>query len=533
MAQSEVLGEIVDDPGSYGLDPDNVLPRRIERWAGTEPDRRAVDEVDGRSVSYSELHDESLRWVRVLKEKGVDAGDRVATFLPSSIDAFAVWLAIARLGAYEIPVNPELRGEFLRHVLDDGDVRLCVARPEFAGLVATVDRADVEVIVAERNVSYAAQKAPALAGKAPEPDDVSCVIYTSGTTGPAKGVVIPWAQMSTIIGRLPRTWLSPDDAVYAPWPTFHVTGRSPLISMADIGGRVVTREKFSLKDFWSDVRRYQCTSTTVGAATGLLLGLPPADDDLDNPLRVVLFGKAGAQAWRFLERFGAVGTTFYGSTEMGFPIACRPITEDVVDVLGWPRPGYEVRVVDDVGADVADGVIGELWIRPPDRSLIMKGYLGRPDLTERAVVDGWYRTGDAVVRHADGSFTFADRIKDTIRRFGENISSAALETEILRDPVITECAVIGVDSDVAGHDILVAVVPVDDTFDAEGFYDSLVERLPRYMLPSFVEVRAEMPRTPNGKVRKSDLRGAVDRSAVWVTPTGERSTPGPVRSTDR
>ena len=171
----------------------------------------------------------------------------------------------------------------------------------------------------------------------PGPDDVSCVIYTSGTTGPSKGVVIAWAQMSAIVGRLPREWLSADDAVYSPWPMFHVTGRSPMMAMADVGGRVVLREGFSRPDFWTDIRTHGCTSTTIGAVTGLLLAAPERDDDRDHPLRFVLFGKVGDEGRRLLDRFGVDGVCFYGSTEVGFPVGQRPVAPGHEHLAGWLR----------------------------------------------------------------------------------------------------------------------------------------------------------------------------------------------------
>ena len=118
-----------------------MLPRRIARWAATEPDRPfLVEAATGRTASYGETWAEIGRWARVLTDAGVGRGSRVATLLPSSIDAHVVWLAASVLGAYEVPVNPELRGEFLTHVLTDAAITVCVTRPQFAPLVATVGR---------------------------------------------------------------------------------------------------------------------------------------------------------------------------------------------------------------------------------------------------------------------------------------------------------------------------------------------------------------------------------------------------------
>jgi carnitine-CoA ligase len=288
-----------------------------------------------------------------------------------------------------------------------------------------------------------------------------------------------------------------------------------MMAMADVGGRVVLREGFSRADFWHDIRTNSCTSTTIGAVTGILLAAPARDDDRDHPLRFVLFGKVGDEGRRLLERFGVDGVCFYGSTEVGFPVGQRPIEPGTEHLAGRLRGGYEGRVVDDSGIVVADGVVGELWILPPDRRLILQEYLGAPELTARAVVDGWYRTGDAVRHHPDGAFEFVDRMRDTIRRFGENISSAALESAVLHEPDVLECAAIGVPSPVTGHDVLVAVVAQDGTvIDPADLAGRLLDRLPRYMRPSYVVIVDAFHHTPNGKIRKVGLLDTLDLTTV-------------------
>jgi carnitine-CoA ligase len=390
--------------------------------------------------------------------------------------------------------------------------------PEFVPVVKESGVEGIDIVVAALDAPIGA---PIPGGVVPldtlpGPDGASCVIYTSGTTGPAKGVVISWAQMSANIGRIPRGWLSPDDAVYSPWPMFHVTGRSPMMSMADIGGRVVLRERFARSDFWADVRTHRCTSATVGAAVPLLLAEPERDDDADNPLRIVLFGRVGQDGRRFLDRFDATGISFYGSTEVGFPIGNRPIAPGTEHLAGCLRPGYEGRVVDDAGDDVAAGSVGELWIRPPDRRLILVEYLNQPRRTANAIVDGWYRTGDAFRQHPDGSFEFVDRMGDTIRRFGENISSAALESAVMGDSEVLECAAVGVASPVTGHDVLLFVVAQPGAvIDPALLAGRLADHLPRYMRPNYIAVVDELPRTPNGKIRKVDLAEAVDLGTAW------------------
>jgi crotonobetaine/carnitine-CoA ligase len=514
------VSERDDHPLATALDPNNVLPRAISRWAHEDPDRPFLTEAEtGASATYGEFSDLTRRWARVLLDQGVSQGDRVVSLLPSSIDAHAVWIAASLIGAIEVPINPALTGEFLRHVLADSGAELCVVRLNQTSIVEGSGVANLRAFVAADNRSSTSEARPFEPRDLPAPDDVSCVIYTSGTTGPAKGVVIRWAQMSATIGRMPRSWFTEDDAVYSPWPMFHVTGRSPMFAMAQVGGRVVVREKFSAPDFWNDINKHRCTSTTCGAVTALILAAPERADDQDNPLRLVFFGKVGQLGVQFLERFGASGVSCYGSTEVGFPVVNRAIDRDSYEVAGWLRRGYDARVIDEHGTEVASGEVGELLVRPPDRRMIMREYLNHPERTEAAVVDGWYHTGDAVRIRPDGGVIFIDRMRDTIRRFGENISSAWLESVVVTDPELLECAAIGVASTVAGQEIHLLVVPsVRSATKPAELAARLRETLPKHMNPSYITVVDELPKTPNGKVRKVGLADEFDIENAWKAP---------------
>lgn len=499
---------------SVALDPANVVPRKVADQAAADPDRPFLEEVTGRRLSYGQAWERVRRWVTCLRDLDVRPGDRVVTMLPASADAIAVWLAAGCAGALEAPVDPALRGEFLRHVLADSGTRVCLVRPEYADLVAGAGVAGLEVIPVGRDSCPADRAEPADDLRFPGPGDPSCVIYTSGTTGLPKGVVISWAQMSALIGRMPRDWLSQEDCAYLCHPMFHVTGRTPVVVLSDVGGRITLRERFSASAFLGDVRAGGCTTTT--AYTGLLLATPEKDDDADNPLRLVWSGGSPLLAARFGERFGTRMLEAYGSTEIGFPLTILGPPPDLDRRwIGTPRPGYEARVTGPGGAPVPDGEAGELRIRPPARELMLLEYLNQPEATAAAVDNGWYRTGDAVIRDPSGVFVFLDRMKDTIRRNGENISSAAIENVAAADPAVGECAAIGVPDPVTGQEVALVVVPSAQGCDPAGLHARLRGQLPRYAVPGYILLADSVPRTPTNKVRKARLRDTLDLSAAW------------------
>jgi len=453
-----------------------VLPARIAYWAAREPDRPFLIEVGGRSATYGAFHRELLAWSQALRDAGVEPGDRIGSLLPPSVDAHLLWMAASCIGAVEVPIDPDLRGDFLDHVVADARLKWCVAPPGHAvpeGPTRISPNADAEPVPLDRY---------------PHPQDPSCILYTSGTTGPAKGVIVPWGQIAATIGRIPREWLTANDAVYAPWPMFHVTGRSPLASMADVGGRVVLREHLSIREFWSDITVHGCTSTTIGAVAPLLLD---AAAPQSHPLRWAFMAPRGDVSVAVQERFGVRVIGNYGSTEAGFPIVNRRMDRSTAHLAGWLRPGYAARVADD----------GELWVRPPAPEVMFAGYVGGPAAGE------WYATGDVMRRHDDGSFEFVDRRRDTIRRFGENISATAVEAMVITEQDVVECAVVGMASAVTGQEVLLVVV---GDVDPANLYERLVPRLPPHALPAVIGVRAHLPKTPTGKVRKQLVEMADD-----------------------
>ena len=512
------------DPTARSLDPQTSVLARLRHWAAVDPDRTFLWDSDGARRSYGETQLDISRWSRALQQRGVTRGDRVVSLLPSSIDAALLWLACAQLGVIAVPVNRELRGEFLRHPLRDTAPLLCFVRPEdYALIVDLPEMASVPIVTIARDHLFATDCEPLHIETLPQPEDIASIIYTSGTTGAAKGALITWAQLNTTIDRIPFGALSASDVCYAPWPMFHITGLTPLVSMAYFGGAVVFREKLSVSHFWDDVYRFNCTTATVGTAAPLLLALPEKPNERENPLRYV-FGSAVAHiSLEFQRRFDVQLAWTYGSTEIGFPILHADMSADNADVAGWLRQGYIAKICDPEGNDLGLDKAGELWIKPPHPALIFAGYYNRPEATAAAKIDGWYRTGDNLIRRSsDLGFRFVDRIRDTIRRFGENLSSTALENTVAGDIAVTECCAFGIASDIAGQEVALVISSPEAAPDLDAFFARLTQVLPKHMLPGFILVTTEFPKTPTGKIQKNIVAANFDKSAAWRSPAAVR-----------
>jgi len=513
-----------------------MLPAMLARRAELSPgDTCIVEAESGARVTYRELADDTARFACGLGALGVSAGDTVATLLPHSIDTYRVWFGLARLGALEVPIGTRYRGRMLEHILDDSGAALLVVDHEYLDAVTQVLREKESTHLKRIVVRGACQPVELPGGiemtalaelpllptdnaasegalDAPAPHDLALVLYTSGTTGPSKGVLIPWGQVhATVTGVFPEGTLEPGKVLYGPFPPNHIGGRLFPGMGIHYGVPAVIRHVFSASAYWSDVATYRCTTTAlVSAMISILMSAPPADDDGDNPLSDVLMNPVPADYERFQARFGVRVCTDFNMTEISIPLHSGWVIEDWRSCgrLRPGAPGYELRIVDEHDNPVAPGVVGELVCRTDAPWALNAGYLGRPTQTAEAWRNGWFHTGDAFRADENGLYYFVDRIKDAIRRRGENISSFEIEREVLAHPDVVECAAIGVPSEMGEEDIKVVVVARPGSgLTAEAVIEFVRARSASFMVPRFVELIAELPRTEaTQKVRKSELR---------------------------
>ena len=346
----------------------------------------------------------------------------------------------------------------------------------------------------------------------PMPWDVATILYTSGTTGPSKGVIVPWGLFVHSVSGLDD--LGPDDAYYSPLPLFHASGKSALTQMAYCGGRLVIRDRFDTGSFWRDVDGNGCTFTLmVPAIATWLLAQDPGPDDRTHALRQVNMAPIVPE---FGERFGVRLRTGYGLTEAGSVLRRLDVTDRSPSV-GTPMPGYTVRLVDEHDYEVAPGAVGELVVRTDQPWGLCVGYHAMPEQTVAAWRNGWLHTGDGFRRDDNGEFFFVDRIKDAIRRRGENVSSFEVEAIVSQHPAVAACAAIGVAAGPGEQEIKICVVREPDAeLDPADLIEFLTARMPRFMVPRYVEFYDDFPRTgPTMRVQKARLREEPITTRTW------------------
>lgn len=513
-----------------------MLPAVLARRAARTPDDTCIIEAEtGLRVTYRALAGDVVRLARGLKSLGVRAGDTVATMLPHCADTYGVWFGLSRLGALEVPIGTRHRGSMLEHILEDSGARLLIVDRQYLEAVAQILHEKrvphLERVIVRGDCPAAGLPAhveitplgdlrtvPETGGGPqdmhadPAPHEVALVLYTSGTTGPSKGVLIPWGQVhATVTGVFPEGTLGPGKVLYGPFPPNHIGGRVFPGMGIHFGVPAVIRNVFSASAYWSDVSTYRCTTTAlVSAMISILMAAPPSDGDAGTPLRDVLMNPVPADYERFQSRFGVRVCTDFNMTEISIPLHSGWVIEDWRSCgrLRPGPPGYELRIVDQHDNPVGPGVVGELVCRTDTPWALNAGYLGRPAETAAAWRNGWFHTGDAFKVDEDGRYYFVDRMKDAIRRRGENVSSFEIEREVLAHPDVVECAAIGVPSSLGEEDIKVVVVarPGSD-LTGEALIAFVRSRSADFMVPRFVELVADLPRTEaTQKVRKSELR---------------------------
>ena len=452
-----------------------VLPHLLAARAADHPDRTFLQEVDGRSETYGGLHRYVLTWADAYRRLGVGPGDRVAVMLPTGIDAVSAWLGLAWLRALEVPVNTAYVGRMLRYLLEHSGSKLLVTTAAYLDrlddVAAELTRLTTVVVADEDEPSgppfrvvgrreFLAGASPAEGLEGPAPADIATVMYTSGTTGPSKGVLMPWAQLhATASASIFTGDFGPEDAYYLPFPLFHISGKGPIYTFALVGGRVVMRPSFNTAAFWDDIRRYRCTTTLLlGAMANFIHRQPPRPDDAATPLHTVVMVPLIPELDDFRRRFGVRVSTAFNMTEVSVPLHSDGWTLADLESCGKLRPGYEVRVVDEDDEDVGPGRVGELIVRADEPWTLMAGYLDMPEATTAAWRNLWLHTGDAFRYDDEGNYYFLDRISDTIRRRGENISSAEVEAVVNEHPAVLESAAVAVPSEWGEDEVKVVVV---------------------------------------------------------------------------
>jgi crotonobetaine/carnitine-CoA ligase len=477
------------------------------------------------AYTYRQMNELASRCAGGLAELGVHAGERVVVLLRNVPEFLIAWFGIARLGATVVPLNPEWKGETLRYILEDAEPSAVVLSADvFAGVVEALgDQAAVPMVMVGPEAAPLRPTVPwsdligaqPMAGDGGRHDAVLAILYSSGTTGRPKGIMMPHAHIYAFSRQWTRVAdLKSDDVLYTPTPLFYmlatILGVIPILL---VGGRVHIGPRFSASTYWDDVR--SCGATVAHAIFSIipiLLKQPPSPLDRQHNCRRIFISKSNAE---FEERFGVRLVEIYGSTEMNI-VAYNRWDDFRPGTCGKPADNFEVTIVDDDDQPLPTGEVGEIVARPKEPFAISYGYYKRPEVTVEAWRNLWFHCGDRGYLDDDGFLHYVDRKKDVIRRGGENISSYELERVANEHPGVLESAAIPVPSELEEDEVKLCVVTREGSAaDPESIIAFLDERLPRFMIPRYIEFLPELPKTGSMKVEKYRLREQGITPATW------------------
>jgi carnitine-CoA ligase len=516
------------------LDP--RMPRRdqcvqrymFDRLALSQPDKVFANFADGTEWTYFQTREIAIRTAHAFRRLGIRQGDRVLVWLPNSADSLRVWFGLNYLGAVFSPINLAYKGNLLQHALNISEARLAVVHADLHQRLDEIERKYLrEVVVVggpfrplEGLMAHGADALesddvdPPVLEREIEPWDLQSIILTSGTTGPSKGVLSTYVHLYNMAAAAP--FLSSEDRYMLNLPLFHSGGVMPTTAMLIHGGSIAMVDAFDTDTFWQTVRsRGITTSILLGVMGGFLLKRPPHPDDRSHPLRTCTYVPLNDTALQFHERFGTDIHTHFNMTEISQAIVSSA-NPTALGSAGRPRPGVEVRIVDENDCEVDIGEVGELIVRADCPWAMSHGYAGNAEATAAAWRNGWFHTGDGFKRDAEGNFYFVDRLKDAIRRRGENISSFEVESEVLAHPSVREAAAVVVKSEIAEDEVMAVIaVKAGEPFDPAELIEFLRPRMAHFMIPRYVRIVEALPRTPTAKIEKVKLRAVGLTDDTW------------------
>ncbi len=503
----------------------STLASLLDSRASAAPDRECLV-FEQQAITYAGLREQVGRAVRMLAQRGVNAGDRVGVMSTNHPSTVVTLLALAHIGAVMVPVNPDYKATEAGYVFNHAQVCGVLCSPEALPVVrdavATLPQAPWLMLnrAGDAALPVFDTELNAVHGDAPQdahtPDAPCVFISTSGTTGFPKGVM--HGQRALILageGFVARMHLQPDDRLLCILPMFHINALFySLAGALAAGATLILVPRFSASTFWHDAARTRATeANTIAAVSNILLRRPRSEFMPGHCLRKIYGAPFSAETYDVFQREFGVPTLIEGYGMSEIPGALNNPFEGPHKIGSMGKPSLhpdpavqlaQLKVVDDDGREQPDGEVGELVVKTP---LVMQGYYRDPEQTRAAFRDGWFLTGDLARRDADGYFWFVARKKDIIRKRGENISGAELDRVVESHPQVLQAAAIPVPDALGEDEILIAVVPKPGArVTPREVADWCRQHLAAIKVPRYVVIVESLPLTPTHRVAKYQMR---------------------------
>jgi crotonobetaine/carnitine-CoA ligase len=512
---AEIFGFSIDKLRAATSD-DAVIGRLLERNAREQPDEVFVRFDDGTGWTRREALDRAQAAAAALHAHGIGPGGRVGIFLPNGPDFLTAWWGTALLGATTVPLNTAFRGDVLERAIRLADLPLIVTEPNLGGriddLAMPVTRLEPSALAARR---------------ASIPDlptvhlwDDQLLVQTSGTTGPSRFVRVshlsPYAGYASILASQHCT---AEDVFQIDLPMFHMAAVGFVQACLITRTRMVVRARPALDRYWQAISNDEIScGILLSSMVPYMLSQPPTPSERGHRMRFMMSAPVPPDVTAFKQRFDIRKLlAMYGSTEVSAALVGEDIPGVPQGFCGGPRPGWELRLVDENDQDIPMGQVGEAIVRADRPFMMCSGYFGDDQATASAWRHGWYHTGDLLRANDDGTYSFIDRAGDAIRRRGENISGFEIETVIAQHPDIAEAACVAVVADTGvEHEIKAWIVSRDRAdIDFVALLKYCAKSLPHSMVPRYFERTDSLPKTPTAKVQKHLLRTQGITETTW------------------
>ncbi|WP_081821475.1 AMP-binding protein [Rhodococcus sp. UNC23MFCrub1.1] len=488
--------------------------------------------------SYAEVDRETNKIAHGLINLGIEHGDHTAIMLGNCPEILLSIFALGKIGSVSVPLNTSVRGKGLAYNLTHSDATTLIVDasllPHVTAIIhltpalqriVTVGRLDASddlpsgITVIEINDLITDNMDPPACTV--EFKDCAFLMFTSGTTGPPKAVVYTHAYALTWAGGFADSYgYQSTDIMYVSMPLFHSNGlHAATYAGMLVGATVAVAARFSASNFWRDVKMYEATLTNLlGSMGDILWNLEPSDFETDNSLRQILAAPIPDRGRQMEQRWGVELVSCFGLTDYGvsnFSSVNDP--PEKYGSCGKVSANFEVKVVDDDDFELPAGQLGEIVMRSRNPWHTASGYYKMPSETLNSVRNQWFHSGDLGVVDVDGFLYFKDRKKDAIRRRGENISAFEVEQVLMDHESIAEACVYAVD--ISGDQEVGASLIIKPGRDLEpaALVSWCEGRMSYFMVPRFVELRDEMPRTASGKLQKHWLRSHAQNNldSLW------------------
>lgn len=525
--------------------PDNIFPGMVANRAAEFPDFKVLT-IEGAGVrpdevrTYRQLWNNGQRMAQAMLDLGIAPGERVALLMANHAEFVEAMVAAGIVGAAVVPIDPRTKGDKLHFMLTSSQCSAAIAadyslphlqplRERLPGLrwamAFATDEGD-RPLSAWQGVEDWAARAPTDVPDLPllttDPDSALELIFTSGTTGDPKGIVMTHRRYCQTVQLGPSLFgYSMDDVLYSGLSLTHANAQLVTLGSAlACRLRCVLSRRFTKSRLWDITRQYGATTfTLLGGMTTAVYAEPPRANDADNPVRFVVSSGMPAAIWNeFSRRFGVQIVEFYGAAEGGMTF--NHFGKGPAGSIGKPPPLLQHRIVDAAGNDVPPGAQGELQMRHANGAPFVVEYFGNPEASQRKCAGGWLHMGDVVHADQDGWLYFDYRQGSGIRRNGEFIATAYIEKAIAESGMVNDVYVYGIASAQLApgeKEVVAAVVPKDAAiFNAQQLFDVCSGYLEAGMVPGFIQVLAQIPKTASEKPQDRFLMEAFEREPQSV-----------------